>query len=102
MKTPTEVNAIPVTRSPDGSWVHPAWQRLLQGWKSADPVYLVQWLTDHDLEYKVTWPEYGVLLTEWQPSAPAGDGWFIVSLRSGQTEPQCIWLRPHQPGGEHV
>lgn len=101
MKTPTEVNAIPVTRSPDGNWVHPAYQRFMQGWKG-DPLDFGQWLTDHGLEYELTHPQDGMLLTEWQPSAPAGDGWFIASLHESELGPVCIWVRPHRPGGEHV
>jgi hypothetical protein len=32
-------------------------------------------------------------ISDWQPSAPAGDGWFIGSIHDTEDGPVCIWLR---------
>ncbi|WP_366557365.1 hypothetical protein [Pantoea rodasii] len=30
----------------------------------------------------------------WQPSGPAGEGWFTGSIHDTDDGPVCVWLRP--------
>lgn len=33
-------------------------------------------------------------LSMWQPTPPAGDGWFTASIHDTEDGPVCYWLRP--------
>ena len=32
-------------------------------------------------------------VSDWHPSAPEGEGWFIGSIHDTEDGPVCVWLR---------
>lgn len=36
-------------------------------------------------------------ISDWQPSAPAGEGWFIGSIHDTEDGPVCVWLPSLSP-----
>jgi len=39
-------------------------------------------------------------ITDWSPSAPDGEGWFVVAIYDTEDGPHCAFARPTAPRGE--
>ena len=106
MNLPDSVGPVPVVRSPDGYWCHPALTALYR-----DRDYISQseydaWLADNgledcqislDIEDDTPATQAWILraeLTLWMPQEPPGHGWFIGAIFDNEDDgPVCIWLR---------
>ncbi|MDH0749479.1 hypothetical protein N5D61_24450 [Pseudomonas sp. GD03842] len=94
---------LPVERDEYGQWTHPAWPD--DGEESQLPY---SWFAEHGLEFWIVemendGPEELVAAwfgtgetdcTPWEPTKPAGEGWFIFSIHDTEDGPICVWVRP--------
>lgn len=92
-----------VVRDETGSWTHSKWPG--DGEEDAIPK---SWFAEHGLDLAIVELEYeeqevadkyfeggGPDFSYWQPSRPAGDGWFIFSIHDTDDGPVCVWVRNH-------
>lgn len=100
------IQPLQVVRDEYGFWTHPAWPD--DGDECALPL---SWFGEHGMEYCVVEMENdapeGMMeawmddadydCTPWQPSKPAGDGWFTLSIHDTEDGPVCVWVRPVGP-----
>ena len=96
------IQPLQVERDECGFWTHPAWPD--DGDECALPF---SWFGDHGLEYCIVEMENdapeGMMeawmgdrdydCTPWQPSKPAGEGWFTFSIHDTEDGPVCVWVR---------
>lgn len=96
-----QIEAVEVVRDENGHWTHPALP------ESDDEHIPLSWFADHGLEVKVVQFEDDASqelvdayydngepdCSAWQPSAPAGEGWFIFSIHDTEGGPICAWVR---------
>ena len=99
------VVAVPVTRTKEGYWLHPAIEEMLAGREGVETAEFNAWLEDNGLETSGSiWgdedsDEYRVYLTSgscaaWEPEPPEGEGWFLASIFDSEDwGPECFWLR---------
>jgi len=99
------VAAMPVVRTYEGYWIHPAIDKMLAGREGVETSEFNAWLEANGLEScGAIWgdeesPEYLAYVqsgscAEWQPTPPEGDGWFLGSIvDSEDLGPECVWLR---------
>jgi len=104
-----------VERDQEGFWTHPGYFEPAGGGEYGAPGEFEDWLELYGLECAslamseddgipdqdvVDW-DYGHWdASNWNPTAPAGEGWFIGSIHDTEDGPFCVWLRAK--AGEHV
>lgn len=104
MTHPEPVRPVTVTRDPNGFWTHPHY--FTPASDEAGQSEFSDWMRLHKLTCATRWMENdappqviaawenGVAdISDWQPSAPAGEGWFIGSIHDTDDGPVCVWLR---------
>lgn len=109
MKHPESVGPLPVVRTHDGYWCHPALDRFYTGRDYIQPAEYDGWLAENGLEDCLVYledDEGSPAATEyaetasfacWQPPVPDGAGWFAGAIFDGEDYgPVCIWLRPRE------
>lgn len=97
----SQIVAIPVERDRYGYWTHPLYDAFCDGREFISPDELNVWLKENGLEWKVDYrdeddfdPEVdGYDISTWQPTPPAGYGWFVGSIHDTEDGAVCIWLR---------
>lgn len=95
--------AIAVCRDPFGYWSHPDFPAT-DDW-SANTIndYLIR----HQLEMNIirleddnpyiakrVFEHCDPDISDWKPTEPDGEGWFLASILDSEQGPACIWLRP--------
>ncbi len=92
-----------MTRAADGGWSHPD----LPSFDEGDTGKFTDWLDRHQLEPTRVWMEHddeqlherycggdNDTLANWQPTAPAGAGWFLLALGdTGEDGPVAYFVR---------
>lgn len=103
---------IEAERDENGFWTHPEYFEPANGNEYSAPGEFDAWLEQHNLMYHALALECdeqadevaekygnGQLdgdISEWKPTRPDGDGWFIGSIHDTEDGPYCIWLRNKQ------
>lgn len=93
-----------VVRDEYGFWTHPdypEWDECtltetINGWFEEQGIKCVSVLFEDDApeELQDAWLVNGEALYEkWEPTAPKGDGWFVLSIHDTESGPVCIWGR---------
>lgn len=106
MTTPEIIGPVPVARTLDGYWCHPA---LAAFYSDRDYVASTEynlWLIEGGLEDALVYLEeeddspaeqawqLRSDLSCWSPPVPEGDGWFVGAIYEDEDNgPLCIWLR---------
>ncbi|WP_277973345.1 hypothetical protein [Pantoea agglomerans] len=100
-----KIEALDVQRDQYGYWSHPDYLAFCDGREFDPSVEFDQWMAQmfqsKGLEWKVDYRDEeeidpnvdGYDLSTWNPEAPTGDGWFIVSIHNTEDGAVCIWLR---------
>ncbi|WP_368894260.1 hypothetical protein [Kluyvera ascorbata] len=104
MTHPEPVRPVTVTRDCNGFWTHPYY--FMPDSDEAAPPAFGDWMRQHHLTCATCWMENDAppqvfdawekgaqSVIDWQPSMPAGEGWFIGSLHDTEDGPVCVWLR---------
>lgn len=95
------IQPVKVERDKYGMWTHP-------DFPDSEEEYIPRgWFSDRGLEFKVV--EFSDDAPEdlidkwfgdgdcdciaWEPSIPAGDGWFMFSIHDTEDGPICAWVR---------
>ncbi|WP_145561101.1 hypothetical protein [Yersinia mollaretii] len=102
------ITATQVKRDADGFWAHPDFFVPVNGnefgakgefdaWKALNRVVgKLEWMEcEENAEalqavYDATEGNFSM----WQPTPPAGDGWFMALIDDTEDGPACYWLRP--------
>lgn len=103
---------IEVKRDEYGYWTHPEYFEPANGNEYGFPGEFDAWLYKHNLQCHIMSIECddqagevaerhfeGQLdgdISEWQPTKPDGNGWFIGSIHDTEDGPYCIWFRNKQ------
>lgn len=90
-------------RNSEGYWCHPDMPEIetseqFDAWISSQGLqYAVHCLDGDDgigaEDAQERYSEGDTDILAWQPSAPAGDGWFIASIHDTEDGPVCLWIR---------
>ncbi|WP_261397492.1 hypothetical protein [Serratia fonticola] len=105
MKKP--ITAMEPQRDEYGHWTHPDFFEPANGMECAAPGEFEAWLDANRVVGHLQWMESDVTdeqlealeagdgdISQWNPTPPAGDGWFIGSIHDTEDGPVCYWLRP--------
>lgn len=100
----TAVGPVAVTRDRNGFWTPPRYFK--PAGDEASRADFNNWLRRNNLVCALCWLEndapphvtdawkHGACdISEWQPSMPAGEGWFTGSIHDTEDGPVCVWLR---------
>lgn len=100
----TLIQSAPVQRDESGFWFHPD----LPEFEEDQEAEYRAWIAAQGLEIKYasldeeddTHPSYiayfdqgGISVADWHPAAPAGEGWFTLSIGDSESGPQWHWAR---------
>jgi len=108
MTHPAEISAQTVVRDRWGGWTHTDFFLPADGNEYPQSGEFEAWLALHNLQSATAWmenevPEWMMAAywktgncSSWQPSGPAGDGWFTGSIHDTDDGPVCVWLRKKQ------
>lgn len=101
------ITAMEPQRDECGFWTHPDYFEPADGREFGTPgehaawldahrvVGLLKWLEDEVTDEQMEALEAGEFdYSQWNPTPPAGDGWFIASIHDTEDGPVCYWLRP--------
>ncbi|HAU5648027.1 hypothetical protein [Serratia nevei] len=101
------ITAVEPQRDQYGYWTHPDYFTPANGaeygapgefeaWKEANRVTgALQWMENHATAEQIDAYESGDGdISDWAPTPPAGNGWFIGSIHDTEDGPVCYWLRP--------
>lgn len=98
-----EIKQLPVERDEYGFWTHPAWPddgdecALPKSWfpENGLELHIVEMDGDcEDESLMKSWFDDGDCdCNAWQPSKPAGEGWFVFSIYDTDDGPICVWVR---------
>ncbi|EPT0833414.1 TPA: hypothetical protein ACV4T5_001315 [Yersinia enterocolitica] len=102
------ITAVPVERDNCGFWTHPDFFEPANGnefgvegefaaWKALNRVTgAIGWMENEENagELLAAFDSAGCDVSLWQPTPPAGDGWFMASIHDTEYGPVCYWLRP--------
>ncbi|WP_273889800.1 hypothetical protein [Serratia marcescens] len=101
------ITAVEPQRDQYGYWTHPDYFVPANGaeygvpgefeaWKEANRVTgALQWMENHASAEQIDSYESGDGdISGWEPTPPAGDGWFIASIHDTEDGPVCYWLQP--------
>lgn len=103
------IQPIEVKRDEYGFWTHPDYFEPADGNEYGLPGEFDAWLAANNLEVftlgleydhnasdfaeKYADGEFDGDISEWNPTKPDGDGWFIGSIHDTEDGPYCIWFR---------
>ncbi|WP_152413552.1 hypothetical protein [Pectobacterium wasabiae] len=104
------ITALPVERDEYGFWTHPKYEEFCADRESIPTVEFDEWMQNNGMDWGITelesdpateadairdrYFEAGDLnVSDWNPTPPAGDGWFVGSIHDTEDGPVCIWLR---------
>ncbi|OCJ30617.1 hypothetical protein [Serratia sp. 14-2641] len=101
------ITAMDPQRDDCGYWTHPDYFEPADGREYAAPGEFEAWQDSNRVIAHVLWAECDVTdeqlealedsngdISHWNPTPPAGDGWFIGSIHDTEDGPLCVWLRP--------
>ncbi|QCT21813.1 hypothetical protein FEM41_20220 [Jejubacter calystegiae] len=103
-----------VERNEEGYWTHPDYSALFGDREVISQEEFQAWERKHGLESTITLLENDgddeirkryfedgeTDISEWSPSKPNGEGWFIASIHDTEEGPVCVWLREARSNGE--
>jgi hypothetical protein len=109
------ITALPVERDEYGFWTHPKYEEFCDGRESIPTAEFDEWMQNNGMDWGITeletdpsaeadairdrYFEAGDLnVSDWNPTPPAGDGWFVGSIHDTEDGPVCIWLRGKSDG----
>lgn len=106
----TLIGPAPVERDENGWWSHPGIPSFNEGEKEAYGAWitaqgLVTTYRELDSEdwdhpaYVAYFDEGGSSVAGWDPAAPAGEGWFTISIHETDDSPVWVWARSAPAGG---
>lgn len=104
------IEPVEVVRDAEGWFSHPQYftepEWDIDSMTSED---FYNYLKDRDIDYAITdmegddfdmhtrYCEEGQCdCSAWEPSRPAGDGWFVLSIHDTEDGPVCVWGRRRQ------
>jgi len=98
------IQPVPVERDAYGFWAHPnfpEWDECtlpetIKGWFEGQGIERTVVLFEDDAPEDLTdaWEATGEAdCAKWEPTAPKGDGWFVLSIHDTESGPVCIWVR---------
>ncbi|MCA6962459.1 hypothetical protein [Pectobacterium odoriferum] len=102
------ITELPVERNEDGYWTHPKYAEFCAGRESIPTSEFDEWMHANGLNWGVSYLETDSAaeavkdryfetgnpdVSEWKPTHPDGDGWFVGSIHDTEDGPVCIWLR---------
>jgi hypothetical protein len=102
------ITAATVERDALGFWTHPDFFEPANGnefgvegefdaWKALNRVTgAISWMEceENAEELQAAYDAGDCDLSMWQPTPPAGEGWFLASIHEAEDGPVCYWLRP--------
>ncbi|WP_257017967.1 hypothetical protein [Serratia fonticola] len=102
-----QITAMEPQRDDCGYWTHPDYFEPADGREYGAEGEFAAWLHANRVVSTVLWMESDVTdeqlealeagdgdISQWTPTPPAGDGWFIGSIHDTEDGPLCVWLRP--------
>ena len=107
------ITALPVERTEDGYFCHPAYSDLFRGRDGISQEEYDGWLKENNLEDCLVYLENSddeatrerffetgdPDLSSWNPERPEGDGWFIGCIADHEDGPFCVWFRAVESKG---
>ena len=96
-KNKTFLQPMEPVRDQDGLWTHQDFPMAEEGQLCEDS--FSEWLDLVGFESRIETPPYCANcesdIADWEPTSPAGDGWFVGSIHETEEDPcaACIWLR---------
>ena len=101
------ITAMNPQRDDCGYWTHPDYFEAADGREQAAPGEFAAWLDANRVASSVLWMESDVTdeqlealevgdgdISQWNPTPPDGEGWFIGSIHDTEDGPICVWLCP--------
>ncbi|MFV8981137.1 hypothetical protein [Serratia fonticola] len=101
------ITAMDPQRDDCGYWTHPDYFEPADGREQAAPGEFAAWLDANRVASSVLWMENDVTdeqlealeagdgdISQWNPTPPDGEGWFIGSIHDTEDGPLCVWLCP--------
>jgi hypothetical protein len=101
------ITAVEPQRDENGYWTHPDYFVPANGMEFGAPGEFAAWLDNNRIVGHLQWMESDVTddqlealeagdgdISQWSPTPPEGDGWFIGSIHDTEDGPVCYWLRP--------
>lgn len=102
-----QIKAMEPQRDQHGFWTHPNYFVPANGMEYAAPGEFQAWQDANRVTARVLWMESDVTdeqlaaleagngdISQWTPTPPDGDGWFIGSIHDTEDGPVCVWLCP--------
>ena len=104
------ITKLPIERDGYGYWTHPKYEEFCSGRETIPSSEIDAFFRVNELEWQMTEletdpsPTAHVVaqryfetgdanVSDWSPTPPQGEGWFIGSLHDTEDGPVCIWLR---------
>jgi hypothetical protein len=98
------IEAVPVVRDANGEWWHPGMPEFEEGqyaestrWIAAQGLATVyKLLEDEEMDHPVYVSYYDkeeLSFAAWEPSPPAGEGWFTLAICDTEDGPCWSWAR---------
>ncbi|AHG22158.1 hypothetical protein Z042_22910 [Chania multitudinisentens RB-25] len=101
------ITAMEPQRDDSGYWTHPNYFEPVGGREFAAPGEFEAWQDNNRVIARVLWAECDVTgeqlealedsdgdISQWNPTPPDGNGWFIGSIHDTEDGPLCVWLCP--------
>ncbi|HGA3039278.1 TPA: hypothetical protein ACIR5X_000772 [Serratia marcescens] len=101
------ITAVEPQRDQQGYWTHPDYFVPANGaeygapgefeaWQEENRVTgVLQWMENHASAEQIdAYESRDGDISDWEPTPPAGDGWFIASIHDTEDGPVCYWLQP--------
>lgn len=99
-----QIGPIAVHRDPSGWWTHPGFPNFDEGEEAACAAWieaqglvtsysLLEYEDDDHPSYVDYYENSGSDVSEWNPTPPASDGWFALSIHDTEDGPVFVWVR---------
>lgn len=106
MTTATKISPTTIVRDQNGFWTHPDYPDLEEGVNLHDATSIFSQLgvrttsllieddldVDHPIMARIEQGDEDV--SDWQPTPPTGEGWFLLSIHSSELGPVAIFGQP--------